>query len=182
MNMREHLYGPLMTDVMRRCRERLDVIEVDRLRVKPVVKVTGEFWAQSTEGDGNFRMFEFLEREGAQVIVDPLSTWLMYLLRQEHARVLDRRGLSVPRTGPLVGRLKARAEGRAADAVEAARCTRSATRSTATATTSCAARSATCRTTWSTRRRWPRPRTRSTTAWRAAARGTSRSARTSSTR
>jgi hypothetical protein len=110
MNMREHLYGPLTADAFRLCRERLDLIEVDRLRVKPIVKVTGEFWAQSTEGDGNFRMFEFLEREGAQVIVDPLSTWLMYLLRQERARVLDRRGLSVPRTGPLVSRLKARAK------------------------------------------------------------------------
>jgi predicted nucleotide-binding protein (sugar kinase/HSP70/actin superfamily) len=109
MNMREQLYGPLTSDALRRCRERLELIEVDRLRVKPIVKVTGEFWAQSTEGDGNFRMFEFLEREGAQVIVDPLSTWLMYLLRQERARVLDRRGLSVPRTGPLVSRLKARA-------------------------------------------------------------------------
>ena len=110
MNMREHLYGPELADAFRRCRERLALIEVDRLRVKPIVKVTGEFWAQSTEGDGNFRMFEFLEREGAQVIVDPLSTWLMYLLRQEHARVLDRRGLSVPRTGPFGARLKARAK------------------------------------------------------------------------
>ena len=108
MNMREHLYGPLMKNVMRACRDRLAVIEVDRLRVKPIVKITGEFWAQSTEGDGNFRMFEFLEREGAHVIVDPLSTWLMYLLRQEHARVLDRRGVSVPRGGPLGVRLKAK--------------------------------------------------------------------------
>ncbi len=107
MNMREHLYGPLMTDVLRRCRERLDAIEVDRLRVKPVVKITGEFWAQSTEGDGNFRMFEFLEREGAQVVVDPISTWLMYLLRQENARVLNRRGVDVPRSGPWAARFKA---------------------------------------------------------------------------
>jgi predicted nucleotide-binding protein (sugar kinase/HSP70/actin superfamily) len=107
LNMREHLYGPLMTEAMRRSREHLELIEVDRLRVKPVVKVTGEFWAQSTEGDGNFRMFEFLEREGAQVVVDPISTWLMYLLRQEHARVLDRRGVDVPRTGPWSARFKA---------------------------------------------------------------------------
>jgi predicted nucleotide-binding protein (sugar kinase/HSP70/actin superfamily) len=107
MNMREHLYGPLMTDVMRKVRDHLAAVEVDRLRVKPVVKITGEFWAQSTEGDGNFKMFEFLEREGAQVIVDPLSTWLMYMLRQEHARVIDRRGLNVPRTGPLLARLSA---------------------------------------------------------------------------
>ncbi len=108
MNVREHLYGPALADAFRRCRERLDLIEVDRLRVKPVVKITGEFWAQSTEGDGNFRMFEFLEREGAQVIVDPLSTWLMYMLRQQHAKVVSRRGLNVPRTGPLAARLKAR--------------------------------------------------------------------------
>lgn len=107
LNMREHVYGPLMTGVMERCRETLAAVEVDRLRVKPVVKITGEFWAQSTEGDGNFRMFEFLEGEGAQVIVDPLSTWLMYLLRQEHALLLDRRGVSVPKGGPLPGRLKA---------------------------------------------------------------------------
>ncbi|HEY3384660.1 MAG TPA: hypothetical protein VGK32_23105 [Vicinamibacterales bacterium] len=108
INVYAHLYGKPMTDVMRRCREKLRGIEVDRLRVKPVVKVTGEFWAQSTEGDGNFRMFEFLEREGAHVIVDPLSTWLMYLLRQEHARLLDRRGLDVPRGGPLGARLRAK--------------------------------------------------------------------------
>jgi predicted nucleotide-binding protein (sugar kinase/HSP70/actin superfamily) len=107
MNMREHLYGPLMMDALRRCREPLEAIEVDRLRVKPVVKVTGEFWAQSTEGDGNFRMFEFLEREGAQVVIDPISTWLMYLLRQELARTIDRRGVDVPRTGPAGARFKA---------------------------------------------------------------------------
>jgi len=107
MNVWAHLYGPLMTDAMRRCRACLETIEVDRLRVKPVVKITGEFWAQSTEGDGNFRMFEFLEREGAQVIVDPLSTWLMYLLRQQHARVLLRRGLTVPHSGPVWTRLNA---------------------------------------------------------------------------
>jgi predicted nucleotide-binding protein (sugar kinase/HSP70/actin superfamily) len=106
-NIREHLYGPRMMGVMRRCREILDAIEVDRLRVKPVVKITGEFWAQSTEGDGNFRMFEFLEREGAQVVVDPLSTWLMYLLRQQQAQVLNRRGVDVPRTGPLMTRFAA---------------------------------------------------------------------------
>ncbi len=77
---------------------------MDRLRVKPVVKVTGEFWAQTTEGDGNFRMFEFLEREGAQVLVDPLGTWLMYLIHQQQAQVLNRRGVDVPRSGPVMAR------------------------------------------------------------------------------
>ena len=57
-------------------------IDVDRLRVKPIVKITGEFWAQTTEGDGNFNMFNFLEREGAQVLVEPIGTWVMYMMHQ----------------------------------------------------------------------------------------------------
>ena len=32
---------------------------------------TGEFWAQTTEGDGNFNMFAFLEKGGAEVLVEP---------------------------------------------------------------------------------------------------------------
>ena len=61
---------------------RLNAIEIDRTRVKPIVKITGEFWAQTTEGDGNFNMFRFLEREGAQVLVEPIATWVAYLLYQ----------------------------------------------------------------------------------------------------
>ncbi|MFQ5664442.1 MAG: hypothetical protein ACE5HL_11495, partial [Terriglobia bacterium] len=38
---------------LERVQERLNAIRVDRTRCKPVVKVTGEFWAQTTEGDGN---------------------------------------------------------------------------------------------------------------------------------
>ncbi len=108
MNLRRHIYGPLSANVVRECRARLATIEVDRLRVKPVVKVTGEFWAQTTEGDGNFKMYEFLEREGAQAIVDPLGTWLMYLLRQARADLLNHRGVNVPRGGPLGGRFRAK--------------------------------------------------------------------------
>ncbi len=108
MNLRRHIYGNLSRSVMRACRERLATVEVDRLRVKPVVKITGEFWAQTTEGDGNFKMYEFLEREGAQVIVDPLGTWLMYLVRQGRAKLLNRRGVDVPRVGSLGARLRAK--------------------------------------------------------------------------
>jgi predicted nucleotide-binding protein (sugar kinase/HSP70/actin superfamily) len=75
----DQLYGPQTRDAMRAARERLATVEVDRLRVKPVVKITGEFFAQTTEGDGNFRMFQFLEREGAQVIVEPVANWIAYL-------------------------------------------------------------------------------------------------------
>ncbi len=63
----------------------MNTIEVDRTKVKPVVKITGEFWAQITEGDGNFHMFDFLEREGAQVMVEPIATWVAYLMYQAKA-------------------------------------------------------------------------------------------------
>ena len=88
---RDHWYGRQTRDALAAARERLDRIEVDRLRAKPLVKVTGEFFAQTTEGDGNFRMFAFLEREGAQVQVEPIGNWIMYLLWQARERYLERR-------------------------------------------------------------------------------------------
>jgi len=57
-----NLYGKEYVDALHACRDSIDAIEVDRLRVKPVIKITGEFWAQTTEGDGNFNMFAFLEK------------------------------------------------------------------------------------------------------------------------
>jgi predicted nucleotide-binding protein (sugar kinase/HSP70/actin superfamily) len=84
----EHMRGKDYLNALHSARERLNSIEVDRTRVKPVVKITGEFWAQITEGDGNFHMFEFLEREGAQVIVEPIATWVAYLMYQAKAHAI----------------------------------------------------------------------------------------------
>jgi predicted nucleotide-binding protein (sugar kinase/HSP70/actin superfamily) len=75
-----NLYGREYVDALHACRDSIDAIEVDRLRVKPVIKITGEFWAQTTEGDGNFNMFAFLEKEGAQVLVEPIATWIAYMM------------------------------------------------------------------------------------------------------
>jgi predicted nucleotide-binding protein (sugar kinase/HSP70/actin superfamily) len=75
-----NLYGKEYVDALHACRDRIDSIKVDRLRVKPVIKITGEFWAQTTEGDGNFNMFAFLEKEGAQVLVEPIATWIAYMM------------------------------------------------------------------------------------------------------
>ena len=92
----DHLYGPHTLEALATARERIGAIEVDRLRVKPVVKVTGEFWAQTTEGDGNFQMFSFLEREGAQVMVEPISTWVMYMLWLAKANRIRRKEVDYP--------------------------------------------------------------------------------------
>ncbi|MFB3813104.1 MAG: hypothetical protein ACE14L_03260 [Terriglobales bacterium] len=74
-------------------RDRLNTIDVDRTRVKPIVKITGEFWAQTTEGDGNFNMFRFLEKEGGQVLVEPIATWITYMIHQVVQKYRDTKGL-----------------------------------------------------------------------------------------
>jgi predicted nucleotide-binding protein (sugar kinase/HSP70/actin superfamily) len=91
--LRAHLYGKEFREVMERCRRRINTIEVDRTRVRPVIKIIGEFWAQTTEGDGNYRMFEFLEREGAHVRTEILGTWVTYLLAHAQIQMHPRRGL-----------------------------------------------------------------------------------------
>jgi predicted nucleotide-binding protein (sugar kinase/HSP70/actin superfamily) len=96
----DHLWGRQTNDFLRDARECLATIEVDRLRVKPLVKVTGEFFAQTTEGDGNFHMFQFLEREGAEIKVEPIANWIMYLLWQQKAHHRDRKWLDMTKPGP----------------------------------------------------------------------------------
>ncbi len=78
---------------LRQVSRRLDEVEVDRLQPKPIVKVTGEFWAQTTEGDGNFNMFRFLTSEGAEIIVEPIATWIAYMLWQTKIKARDRKDL-----------------------------------------------------------------------------------------
>ena len=109
LKVREQLYGDPYKECLASVREQLNTIEVDRLKVKPVVKIIGEFWAQITEGDGNFHMFEFLEREGAQVLVEPIGTWVMYMMYQVKARAAARRSLDAPYKHPKWYELKKQA-------------------------------------------------------------------------
>jgi predicted nucleotide-binding protein (sugar kinase/HSP70/actin superfamily) len=89
-----HLRGKEFLDVLERCRKRIDGIAIDRTRLKPIVKVVGEFWAQTTEGGGNYRMFEFLEREGAQAQPEAIGTWLAYLMAHARMQMHPRRGMN----------------------------------------------------------------------------------------
>ncbi|HUI40596.1 MAG TPA: activator of (R)-2-hydroxyglutaryl-CoA dehydratase [Terriglobia bacterium] len=91
----DQLYGDDYTAALVEVRERFNAIPIDRTRVKPVVKITGEFWAQTTEGDGNFNMFKFLEKEGAQVMVEPVGTWIMYMIHQAKQKIRDQRGIDL---------------------------------------------------------------------------------------
>src|SRR6202140_2733697 len=46
------LFGEDIVAGLREVRDRFAAIPIDRTRIKPIVKITGEFWAQTTEGDG----------------------------------------------------------------------------------------------------------------------------------
>jgi predicted nucleotide-binding protein (sugar kinase/HSP70/actin superfamily) len=91
--MRKHLRGKEFQEVLERCRKRIDGIAVDRTRLRPIVKIIGEFWAQTTEGGGNYQMFDFLEKEGAQVQPEAIGTWINYLLAHGRMQMYPRRGL-----------------------------------------------------------------------------------------
>lgn len=78
--------------LLRRIAHSFEKIELELNKVVPVVKITGEFWAQTTEGDGNFQMFNFLKSEGAEVLVEPISGWLLYLLWLEMQLRGEKRG------------------------------------------------------------------------------------------
>ncbi len=79
-------------DALARCRRIIEQrLQVDRSTPKPLVKITGEFWAQTTEGDGNFNMFRFLEDEGAEVRIEPLAAWIDYMRHSLHSLLKDRR-------------------------------------------------------------------------------------------
>ncbi|HUE22077.1 MAG TPA: hypothetical protein VMQ86_10370, partial [Bryobacteraceae bacterium] len=104
------LKGDEYIPALHRCRDAFNEIEIDRLRVKPIVKITGEFWAQTTEGDGNFNMFNFLQREGAQVLVEPIGTWIMYMIHQVVQKYKDFKGLEEGAVLPPLWRLDKRAK------------------------------------------------------------------------
>jgi predicted nucleotide-binding protein (sugar kinase/HSP70/actin superfamily) len=61
-----------------RAKKVLGAVPVDRTRPKPRVSIIGEFWAMTTEGDGNYQLQRFLEREGAEVDIQLVAAWLLY--------------------------------------------------------------------------------------------------------
>jgi predicted nucleotide-binding protein (sugar kinase/HSP70/actin superfamily) len=90
LRLRRYLHGRDLTAALDRIARRFGQIAVDRTQTRPIVKTTGEFWAQTTEGDGNFGMLGFLESEGAEVVADPVSAWLPFSVHQARVKARDR--------------------------------------------------------------------------------------------
>ncbi|HEX6925956.1 MAG TPA: hypothetical protein VF167_11005 [Longimicrobiaceae bacterium] len=84
---------------LRRCRGILEAVEVDRLRPKPMVAVIGEFWAMTTEGEGNYELQRFLEAEGAEVSIQPVTNWMLFMLWEQMRDTRARMGLRGVDTG-----------------------------------------------------------------------------------
>jgi predicted nucleotide-binding protein (sugar kinase/HSP70/actin superfamily) len=76
-----HFSTKYFTNALREVFRKFDAVEVDRLQVKPVVKITGEFYLQTVEGDPNYNIHRWLESEGAEVVPAPVAVWLDYLIR-----------------------------------------------------------------------------------------------------
>ena len=88
-----HLTTPYFARAMREVYRKFSEIEVDRLRVKPKVKITGEFYLQTVEGDPNYNIHKWLEAEGAEVYPAAITIWMEYLLRLGLQRFEDYSGI-----------------------------------------------------------------------------------------
>jgi predicted nucleotide-binding protein (sugar kinase/HSP70/actin superfamily) len=78
-----HLMTRYFTKALKHVYKNFAAIEVDRLRPRAKVKITGEFWLQTHEGEGNYNIKRWLESEGAEVIPPPVAVWLNYLMHPD---------------------------------------------------------------------------------------------------
>ncbi len=108
-NLAWHLLTPYFTKALKEVKKKWDAIEVDRLRVKPKVKITGEFWLQTHEGDGNYNIKRWLEQEGAEVIPPPVAVWLDYLLHSQLFKMEVRKEIE-PKIGRKMATIRALAK------------------------------------------------------------------------
>ena len=159
-----------------KCKPLLEGVKVDRTQPKPKVSIIGEFWAMTTEGDGNYQLQRFLESEGAEADIQLVTAWLLYMVweaRARHAR--SARTCAAP-TRATYGLGGARSVRRRQEAHRRhARPTRSSAASSRRSRTRWASTATTCRT-WTRSRR---SATSITTTTSAAAKATWKSASSS---
>jgi len=87
---------------MWKCKPILNAVKVDRTQAKPKVSIIGEFWAMTTEGDGNYGLQRFLESEGGECDIQLVTAWILYTLWEAEHDTLERsklRGADVAKYG-----------------------------------------------------------------------------------
>ncbi len=78
---------------MYKARSCFEAVKVDRLRVRAKAAIIGEFWAMTTEGDGNYHLQKFLETEGAENDIQLTTAWLLYNIWEVARDTRERRDL-----------------------------------------------------------------------------------------
>ncbi len=84
-------HGRSVISALRKCRRIFDAVPLNMWQVKPKVTVIGEFWAMTTEGEGNYQLQRFLEQEGAEVEVQPITNWFLYLIWEAKSNWRDKK-------------------------------------------------------------------------------------------
>jgi predicted nucleotide-binding protein (sugar kinase/HSP70/actin superfamily) len=76
-----------------KCKPLFESVKVDRTSPKPKVSIIGEFWAMTTEGDGNYQLQRFLEGEGAEADIQLVTAWILYTIWEARRDTLERKDL-----------------------------------------------------------------------------------------
>ena len=76
-----------------KARKILEQVKVDKLRPKAKTSIIGEFWAMTTEGDGNYQLQKFLESEGGENDIQLTTAWLLYNIWEVARDTRERRDL-----------------------------------------------------------------------------------------
>lgn len=95
---KQHIFQALSNQTniflaLNRCRQELADVKVDRLRTRVKTSIIGEFWAMTTEGDGNYGMQRFIESEGGECDIQLTTAWILYTLWEFRRDTLERAGL-----------------------------------------------------------------------------------------
>ena len=103
----DQLVSKRFEKALKEVRRNFETIEVDRLRMKTKVKLTGEFWAMTNQSEGNYHIMKFLEDEGAEVLTEPVATYLLFMFSKHALRLKDRKGIGIPPLTKPIGWIKA---------------------------------------------------------------------------
>jgi predicted nucleotide-binding protein (sugar kinase/HSP70/actin superfamily) len=72
--------GKSVLAALMRGKREFSKVKLDWTRPAPRVSIIGEFWAMTTEGDGNYQLQRFLEGEGAECDIQFVTNWLLFML------------------------------------------------------------------------------------------------------
>jgi predicted nucleotide-binding protein (sugar kinase/HSP70/actin superfamily) len=72
--------GKSVLAALLRGKREFNQVKLDWTRPAPRVSIIGEFWAMTTEGDGNYQLQRFLESEGAECDIQFVTNWLLFML------------------------------------------------------------------------------------------------------